>query len=563
MREKYTLSIILTCVCVLVSSCTTNDAISNTEDSSDNTHEHFKPYEPDLPSEEQNGDSLTVLGAKLKNPYTVKNMRDAYNKARMTIPGFPIIPISTTDLYVRFLPTDNEQLEILEADTNLILFDYPLDYEIVSLGDSYSDPSVNPEDGQWYYTSVPKNYSFPAGIQYEIIEELFLPGTYQQIDPFDPQLEDALFALEDESLRLTDNYETTPHDVNPILEAKKRAPKGHIKVIDTERGQYVPVEGVRVRTRRWFKYGYAWTNSDGFYKINRKYRRSVHYMVKFKNQSGFKLRRGMLSLFTAKDYRGKKTRNGIDINYSTNNGEWRLATVNNAVVKYRAYADQLGIEKPHSNLRIVVRNESTGSGAAPMLRRTWGFFGFSTGSMLRDYLTNVIALTPPANALLIIHKYVLPDVIIDAHSDLGTANVYHLVFHELGHASHFKQVGSEYWVKYINYIITYGAYGDGTGHNAEYCGVGEMWGNFIGAVFMNKEWPKSSGSAFYLFENESWFNPGFLQDVDGISDITTFEIFSSLTSSTNTFDRLKSQLKNKTSYDSQIDFYFNSYDDWP
>jgi hypothetical protein len=120
--------------------------------------------------------------------------------------------------------------------------------------------------------------------------------------------------------------------------------------------------------------------------------------------------------------------------------------------------------------------------------------------------------------------------------------------------------GSSFWVKYINYIITYGAYGNGTGHNAGYCGVGEMWGNYIGWFFLDKEFPSKK---YYLNKTEDWYNPGFLQDVDNISDITTAEIYSCLTSSTDTFIDLITQLKTKTTNDEQVDNAFANYTDWP
>merc|ERR1711879_380514 len=125
--------------------------------------------------------------------------------------------------------------------------------------------------------------------------------------------------------------------------------------------------------------------------------------------------------------------------------------------------------------------------------------------------------------------FVLPDLIISAKSSLGTAAVYQTTFHELGHASHFKQAGNNYWVKYINYIITYGAYGNGTGANAEYCGVGEMWGNYVGALFRREEKHSNvSMTSFWSWFDyyEDWYNPGFLRDVHNISDISVNEIFS-------------------------------------
>ncbi len=79
---------------------------------------------------------------------------------------------------------------------------------------------------------------------------------------------------------------------------------------------------------------------------------------------------------------------------------------------------------------------------------------------------------------------------------------------------------------------------------------------------MNSEFPSNS-IVDYLNEHYLWFNPGFLKDVDSLNDVTTSEIFSSLKPSTNSFTRLINELKTKTIYDSQVDFYFNSYPDWP
>ena len=152
---------------------------------------------------------------------------------------------------------------------------------------------------------------------------------------------------------------------------------------------------------------------------------------------------------------------------------------------------------------------------------------------------------------------------IKAHASQGTDGVFETTFHELAHASHFRKVGNGYWIKYINYIITYGAYGNGRGKNAGYAGVGEMWGNYFSALCMDAEIPRIGGVGFYLNENRDWFNPGFMEDVDNILDITTSEIFSCLTSGTNTFNRLITQLKTKTINDEQVDDAFASYPDWP
>ena len=79
------------------------------------------------------------------------------------------------------------------------------------------------------------------------------------------------------------------------------------------------------------------------------------------------------------------------------------------------------------------------------------------------------------------------------------------------------------------------------------CGIGEMWGNNWWGNF-----PK----------NLDWYNPGFLKNVDNIPDVTTVEIFFCLTSSTDIFDKLISQLKTKTVNDGQVDNAFANYTDW-
>ena len=167
----------------------------------------------------------------------------------------------------------------------------------------------------------------------------------------------------------------------------------------------------------------------------------------------------------------------------------------------------------------------------------------------------------------------LPDVVIKANASQGTDGVYSTTFHELAHASHHKKVGSGYWVKYINYIITYGAYGDGHGKNAGYAGVGEMWGNYFSAVCMDREFRVKRGFAsnplLYLYDKdggyggEDWYNPGFLYYVNNIPDITIDEIFSCLHRNTNTFSALIKELKTKTEYDEQVDNAFANYTDWP
>lgn len=88
----------------------------------------------------------TILGNPRVNPYTVQKMTEAWNNLNGT--NLPTLP--ATHRYVKFMPATLEQFKKLN-ETELVLFDYPLEYEIIQMGDYYDDPAV-PEGGFLRYT---------------------------------------------------------------------------------------------------------------------------------------------------------------------------------------------------------------------------------------------------------------------------------------------------------------------------------------------------------------------------------------------------------------------------
>ena len=117
-----------------------------------------------------------VLGNKLENSYSVRIMRLAYKNLTGKSGYFKSSTIGenivVTHYYVRFLPSDGAQYDVLKEDSTLTLYPIPLDYEIISSGSNYQDTTNKPT---WQYTAVKKGYSFNANIKYEILEELYLP----------------------------------------------------------------------------------------------------------------------------------------------------------------------------------------------------------------------------------------------------------------------------------------------------------------------------------------------------------------------------------------------------
>lgn len=517
-------------------------------------------------------DGQTELGKKLENPYAVTNMRKAYGsllkkkkagkKQYLGKVFTDETEIETTDYYVKFLVKNEVQKSLLIADS-LNLSEIPLDVEIETEGDYYVNQEALNNEEVWLYTSVPKDYNFHPEIPYEILEELFLfeePETEEETLPIYGKgniSTSFLLDLEEEALRITNNLET-PEKETELAGRRRRKPYGWIRVMNTVTGKPEGVEGVKVVTRRWFKWGSAYTTSNGYYKINKKYKRDVRYTIRFNNKSGFKIWQSLVNVRFATYGLGKNSSKGKSYTFDTNSVGWAWSTVNNATVQYFKYCEQFNIGKPHDNLRIVA-SRGTGASSAPMLRRTLDHISLVQASQfLSHYLSGGIA-----KYFWIALRFVIPDVIIRAAPSKGTQTVYSIVFHELAHASHYKQVGNSYWGRFIDYIIFNGAYGDGKGSNAGVCGVGEMWGNYFSAVCMDRKFPNRRGISFHLNETREWFNPGFMLDVKNTTNITTTEIFNCLTKEVDSFNKLISKLKTKTEQDEKIDAAFANYTDWP
>ncbi|HXH99755.1 MAG TPA: hypothetical protein VNI52_05780 [Sphingobacteriaceae bacterium] len=95
----------------------------------------------------------TVLGGQLTNPYLIPNMQQAYSNL-----GITNVTVNITNLYVRFKPSDINQLDVLNSTMeaqNLELFDTPVDFLVTYEGDYYQDPSIPEEETTWQYAVVP------------------------------------------------------------------------------------------------------------------------------------------------------------------------------------------------------------------------------------------------------------------------------------------------------------------------------------------------------------------------------------------------------------------------
>lgn len=369
----------------------------------------------------ENEDGVIKLGEKLENPYTVENMRQALenlkksNKSAKSLTDE--IEITTTHLYVKFIPKTENELDILKKDSTLILYGYPLDYEIEEGGYFYRDPEVPQNQPTYQYAAIKVDKELPNEIENEILEELFIHDedsdlenktskksvTYQMVD-----------ALVDEALRITNNLETTLQNKNLKTTRSKWRPAGTIKVWDDVVRNFIGVEGVKVRARRWFTTHRGIANATGYYSCDGRFRRKANYSIDWERYQ-FALQDGWLNGAT---YNGPKKRGDWNLDLNSGKQEYYATIFSGAYFYY--YGTRMGLTSPPKNsfwkrqMKIKARLER-GKSSYVKARRIW------LGS----------------------------DISLKAYGE-SSAAVFGTTIHELAHAAHRELSGAAY-----NHLVYY------------------------------------------------------------------------------------------------------------
>lgn len=452
---------------------------------------------------------MIVLGKKLENPYSVENVTKAVEALYPTKTGRT--DVEETDIYVRFLPANDDQLEELDG-MDVDLMDHPLDYEIIEDGDYYQDPTLGEDDITWQYAVVPKGFKFPGGIRYEILDHCFISdnAVTRSDDGIDWD------AVERESFRLTGN------DAMLVTPTKggKVYPQGRITIVDEKQngGKSFGVAGVKMVCNVFVKFCYAYTDRDGYYKMPKKFSAKVRYRLRFCNKKSFKIGFNKIIVSASTSTLGKGEPEGKDAVITSDSGRklYTRCVVNNAAYDYitRCAEDDMNLRLPPKNLRLWIFYNMKASSAV-MLKH---------GAVLdSDLISGFFGKWVP------LIKIFMPDITIgvDDTKDYGT--IYSTVCHELAHASHFAQVGKGYWDKYIAYIISSalsgdGTYGKGTGSGAGHCEVGEMWGYFMQALMYNDRY----GGAMPSEGLSYWFKPQIFRYLHD-RGLSRSQIYSALT----------------------------------
>ncbi len=345
-------------------------------------------------------EGLMELGAKLKNPYSVTNMQIAYDELKSLFPdSTAVLEIRATHKYVKFLPQNQEEYQLLEAIVDIELFVYLLDYEIKKPGVYYRDPSIPEDQPNPQYASVPVDFTLP-NVNFEVLEELYIPEEVE-----DESLLSTVTALVDQSLKLTNNL------IDNILQISFRRPSkwnpdGFIRVYDDVLGRLMPLEGAKVRATRWFTTKSDFTDANGYYRTG-DFRRPVNYSIKWET-SKYDIRSGT---WGQAKYDGpkQKRRWNLDIQ-SWFGSSLGYATVHRAAHRY-FFRNTGGLKRPGNitKLKFNYYHDKNGTGVN---WGNWDPFG------------------------------VFPDIKLygkDNDGDWYNTNVlYSTTIHEIAHTSHIK-----------------------------------------------------------------------------------------------------------------------------
>ena len=481
----------------------------------------FSPVSENVDTEVSLSHEMIQLGEQLDDPYSVSNMTKAFS----AVAGSERVPLAATDLYVRFLPSGQEQYDLL-AGMGLDMLDHPMDYRILRDGDYYHDPALADDAITWQYAVVPADFDFPSGMEYEILHECFIPEHSTATKSSGTDWDE----VEREAYRISGNGDMLADTRAGDTSA---GPSGRITIVDSARGgEPEGVRGVMVSCNTFVKFCRAYTDDDGYYSMTRTFSSSPRYRLVFKNKKGFEIGFNLVLVPASVSTMGQGPVGGLDL-HVTGSSERKLyarAAVNNAAYDYYCSCSNsgAGIKTPPANLRIWLL-WGTGSSSAPMLQQG----SFVESSLIGDFLGEYCPLL----------EMFLPDITLGMKGDPGYSSIYTLTTHELAHASHFMQAGKGFWDPYIGFIlrsfVTSGfvTYGVGTEAGHGYCEVGEMWAYYVQTMMYREryaDWSASFGDSF-------WFSPQILVSLDD-RGLTRYKMFNAFTSDVTDIETLQSKM---------------------
>jgi len=459
---------------------------------------------------------MIVLGEKLDDPYSVSNVQKALESLYPTKAG---VKVQATDKYVRFLPADQTEYETLTSK-GFLLIDHPLDYRIVKEGDYYHDPSLSEDEITWQYSVVSADAELPENIYMEVLDQCYIPENDSGTRSSDIDWN----AVEKEAFRISGNGDMLASDTKSDFDPGN--PGGRICIIDDEYndGEPLPVSGVKVMCNTFVKFATAYTDEEGYYKINRTFSTELRYRIVFQSKKGFSIGFNKILIPASTSTLGTNPPQGVSITVDKNSDRTlfcRCAVCYSANEYYtRCKESDSSIGCPPSNTRIWIFQRLEDS-STMMLQHGVLIDDTVIGNYLGEYKE--------------ILKVFLPDITLGLKGFDDLSSIYGVTAHELAHASHFSKAGKSFWNNYISFILTSFVisggrlYGLGDEEMAGYCEVGEMWAFYMQNKMMEERYGENGVYAGMSY----WFHPQILHYLDE-RGIGRGKLFEGLVSASNT-----------------------------
>lgn len=440
---------------------------------------------------ENQSEEMLVLGEEINDPYAYSNMQLAYNNL---IASGEIAPeeIYPNKIYVRFLPENEDQWQELKQDESLILYDYPLNYEIIEYGTYYHDPTLPDSAITWQYSVVPSDYQFPENIYYETIYDVYIPP----MDQIEEETEENIYdeystfygKLLYESYRLTGSIDEELEQKMQQQKAKKKDkkwhPSGTIQVYDHLLNRLIPLQEAEVHARYGTHIETDLTNSNGYFYMTDGFLYKVNYAIKWE-RGRYDIRNGTISQAW---YNGPKQKDSWSLNIWAGGKSIMYATIHRAAYK-QFYGSNLGIQRP---------TLAVGKTKICYIDDEGDAYGVYWGSW------SVLGIAP--------------DIKIWGKEDGAYRQTYEIfatTTHELGHQAHSRFIGiAQYWQTSKLVYESWARVVEWTLTNDEYHTLGSIYSNNA-ALYYNQE---NGRQRWTKIGNSNWeYSPIFIDLIDNFN----------------------------------------------
>lgn len=554
--------------------------------------------------------TTTLSISNPKNPYSVTNMRKAFanllttdvqlirnneakfakgkvmfaegnqtlsiNKQLSAQQGLAIAQngINATHYYIKFIPRNDKDYDLLKMDSNLVIYPFPLDNEVTSYSGSYRDPAVAKGVPTYQYAAVPVGYKLPK-VPYQKIEDLYLPNEQDKNSSVTvngaggssftvsvTQLVNQALCDEDGpdeppafSNAPTNNntiqsstYKppvvslVPPEDPDPCdgggggggyppgdpyRNGEDWRPNGRITLYDDSKNMTIGVEGIKVRARRWFTTYTGITDANGYYAVDGWYTRPANYWLEFERYD-FSVNHGSGG---PREISGPKIEAAWNLDLT--GYDKYVGTIFRAAIHYY-YKDIQGLRRPPLNsfwatqMKIGAFDE-TNPGANGD-HSSWRRF-LSLGEAIHIYNPN-----------------------------RSSEDIYATTIHELAHAVHWEMDASDYnnsedivsesWAVGVQWVLTKMEY-------PTYYGRPNGTHDYTNVVMDMIDGP---GVEFYQYLPNGYYQYGYGSPYDEVGYYNIVEIQNALLGVRN-FSAWKNNLfyQNNNSTKANLDQLFNHY----